>query len=81
MLTIVGRGGWSHTWQINETLLLDDFKLLDVEMIEVDGNELGFIRAQFKNLPDTPQQSGVTWVGSMARFIAVNLRTELGGNS
>lgn len=47
----------------------------DVCEVQADGLELEYIRANFKNLPDMPENRMIRWRGDLAQFIYDHLPT------
>ncbi len=45
----------------------------DVSEVQVDGQELEYIRSMFKNLPDISGRTLIQWKGVFAQFIYDNM--------
>lgn len=66
----------SETWWVDSQKPwqnIDDITIID---ISADGDELGFIRDTFKNIPDAHTKRVVVWKGEFARFIYDNLTSK-----
>ena len=67
-----------HEYFINEIWHVGDMEpraaefISEVTQVQADGDELDFIRKQFKNLPDT-NRAVVCWFGDHAKFIVAHL--------
>lgn len=45
----------------------------EIESIEIDGEELEFVRSNFSGIPMNDKKSSITWRGNLAQFIFENL--------
>lgn len=53
--------------------LLKGISISNVIQVDVDGDELFYVRERFKNLPDAPFNRIISWFGDDAKFIAHHL--------
>ncbi len=73
MLVLVFRDNYEHIWHIREKLRLNDRQVLDVQVVQADGDELQYIIDYMPNVPYANTRPVNRWYGDMAKFIAGNL--------